>query len=72
MSDLEAEIVKILREHDEGLSLENIQSRLLEQRRNEKNLVPDWVVHFALDSLRIKGVTLKRGQLWGLKTWDVA
>ena len=72
MSDLEAEIVEILREHDGGLSLENIHSRLLEQRTNEKNPVPDWVVHFALDSLRVKGVTVKHGQLWRLKTWDVA
>ena len=66
MTDLEAEIVEILRPHAEGLSIEDIQSQLSEDHSNPKNPVPDWVIYFALDSLRVRGVTVKHGELWSL------
>ena len=54
MSELQDEMVKILHEHEKGLSVEEIQSLLQDQRSSPKN-VPQWVISFELDSLRVKG-----------------
>ena len=65
MSELQDNnIVKILREHENGLSVEGIQSRL--QQRSLLN-VPQWLISFELDSLRVKGVTMRAGFVWCLR-----
>ena len=56
MSDLQDELVKILREHETGLSVEEIQSLL---HRSSSNM-PQWLIYFELNSLRVKGLTTKQ------------
>ena len=65
MSDLEAEIVMILAEHEKGLKVESIQVEMQRRRVNMKP-VPQWVISFALDSLRVKQLATKDGPLWRL------
>jgi hypothetical protein len=67
MSDLEDDILQILREHKEGLSIQGIQFQLENQPTSTKDPVPDWVVSFALDSLRVKEQIAKRGFVWSLR-----
>jgi hypothetical protein len=69
MSDLEDDILQILREHKEGLSIQGIQFQLENQPTSPKDpyRVPDWVVSFALDSLRVKELIAKRGFVWSLR-----
>jgi hypothetical protein len=66
MSELQDEMVKILHEHEKGWSVEEVQSDL--QLRSHLNM-PQWLVSFELDSLRVKGLTTKRGSLWSLTNW---
>ena len=61
MRELQDEIVEILREHENGLSVEGIQSHL--QQRSLLN-VPQWLISFELDSLRVKGLTTRVGFVW--------
>ena len=68
MSDLEAEIVMILGEHEKGLKVESIQAEM-QRRRVNLNPVPQWVISFALDSLRVKGLATKDGSIWRLTDW---
>ncbi len=68
MSDLEAEIVMILAEHEKGLKVESIQVEMQRRRVNLKP-VPQWVISFALDSLRVKGLATKDGSIWSLTDW---
>ena len=68
MSDLEAEIVMILAEHEKGLKVESIQAEMQRRRVNLKP-VPQWVISFALDSLRVKGLATKDGSIWSLTDW---
>ena len=65
MSNLETEILVILREHEEGLSAECVHTKMA--RPNRSKTLPRWVISFALDSLRVKGFTTKQGSLWSLK-----
>jgi hypothetical protein len=69
MSELQEEMVKILREYENGLSVEELQSLLQDQRSSLKN-VPQWVISFELNSLRVKGLTTKIGSLWSLRNWE--
>jgi repressor of nif and glnA expression len=64
MSELQDEILKILREHENGLSVEEVQSDL--QLRSHLNM-PQWLISFELDSLRVKGLTTKVGSVWCLR-----
>jgi len=66
MSDLQDELVEILREHENGLSVEEIRSQV--QQRSRLN-VPQWVIYFELDSLRVKGMTTKQRSFWSLRKW---
>ena len=68
MSDLEAEIIMILGEHEKGLKVESIQAEM-QRRRVNLNPVPQWVISFALDSLRVKGLATKDGSIWSLTDW---
>jgi len=68
MSDLEAEIIMILGDHEKGLKLESIQAEM-QRRRVNLNPVPQWVISFALDSLRVKGLATKDGSIWSLTDW---
>ena len=68
MSDLEAEIIMILGDHEKGLKLESIQAEMQRRRVNLKP-VPQWVISFALDSLRVKGLATKDGSIWSLTDW---
>jgi len=68
MSDLEAEIIMILGDHEKGLKLESIQPEMQRRRVNLKP-VPQWVISFALDSLRVKGLATKDGSIWSLTDW---
>lgn len=72
MSDLESEIVMILAEHEKGLKVESIQAELQSRRASQKNHVPQWVISFALDSLRVKGLATKDGSIWSLTDWTRA
>jgi hypothetical protein len=72
MSDLEDEIIKILSGHKKRLSIENIQTQLQNRRTSPKNPVPQWVISFALDSLRVRGWITKRGSLWSLRKGERA
>jgi hypothetical protein len=64
MSELQDEIVKLLGEHENGLSVERIQS-LLQERSLLK--VPQWLITFELDSLRVEGLTTRIGFVWCLR-----
>jgi len=68
MSDLEAEIIMILGDNEKGLKLESIQAEMQRRRVNLKP-VPQWVISFALDSLRVKGLATKDGSIWSLTDW---
>ena len=61
MSELQDEIVEILREHENGLSVEGMQFHL--QQRSLLN-VPQWLISFELDSLRVKGWTPRVDFVW--------
>ena len=71
MSDLEAEIIMILGDHEKGLKLESIQAEMQRRGVNLKP-VPQWVISFALDSLRVKGLATKDGSIWRLTDWPHA
>ena len=65
MSDLEAEIIMILGDHEKGLKLESIQAEMQRRGVNLKP-VPQWVISFAL---RVKGLATKDGSIWSLTDW---
>lgn len=69
MSDLETEILVILRGHEEGLSAECVYTKIAKPNRSK--CLPRWVVSFALNSLRVKGYTAKVGSLWIIRSGGV-
>ena len=70
MRNLESDILKILRQHDQGATVRDIQSTL-PKRFMPKTSVPEWVIEFSLDSLRVKGLVTRQGEIWRLRKWEV-
>lgn len=66
MSDLQGQVMKLLRQND-GLSVEEIQLQLQKRVTTKKANVPEWVVRFALNSLRAKGWVVEDGNSWRVR-----
>ena len=71
MRNLESDILKILRQNEQRVTVRDIQSKL-PKRFMPKTSVPEWVLEFSLDSLRAKGLVTQQGEIWKLRKWEVS